>query len=51
MAKLLYGVPPVDPLTFVAVPLLLVTVALAACPVPAFAPHASRPWLRGVRSR
>jgi ABC-type antimicrobial peptide transport system permease subunit len=36
MAKLLYGVPPVDPLTFVAVPLLLATVALAACLVPAF---------------
>jgi len=36
MAKLLYGVPPVDPLTFVAVPLLLTTVALAACLIPAF---------------
>ena len=36
MAKLLYGVPPVDPLTFTAVPLLLTTVALAACLVPAF---------------
>ena len=36
MAKLLYGVPPVDLLTFITVPLLLTTVALAACLVPAF---------------
>ena len=36
MAKLLYGVPPVDPPTFIAVPLLLTAVALAACLVPAF---------------
>ena len=36
MAKLLYGVPPVDPLTFIAVPLLLAAVALAACLIPAF---------------
>ena len=36
MARLLYGVPPVDPLTFVAVPLLLTGVALAACLIPAF---------------
>jgi putative ABC transport system permease protein len=36
MAKLLYGVPPVDPLTFVVVPLLLIAVALAACLAPAF---------------
>ena len=36
IARLLYGVPPVDPLTFVAVTLLLTTVALAACLIPAF---------------
>ncbi|MBV8570972.1 MAG: ABC transporter permease [Acidobacteriaceae bacterium] len=36
MAKLLYGVPPVDPPTFIAVPLLLAGVALAACLIPAF---------------
>ena len=42
MAKLLYGVPPVDPVTFIAVPLLLSAVALAACLVPAFrAAHTS----------
>ena len=35
-AKLLYGVAPVDPLTFVAVTLLLTGVALAACLIPAF---------------
>jgi predicted permease len=36
MARLLYGVPPVDPPTFIMVPLLLATVALAACVIPAF---------------
>jgi predicted lysophospholipase L1 biosynthesis ABC-type transport system permease subunit len=36
MSKLLYKVPPADPVTFVAVPLLLTAVALAACLVPAF---------------
>jgi putative ABC transport system permease protein len=36
MAKLLYGVAPVDPVTFIAVPLLLIAAALAACLVPAF---------------
>jgi putative ABC transport system permease protein len=35
MASLLFGVQPADPLTFVAVPLLLIGVALAACYVPA----------------
>jgi predicted permease len=35
MASLLYGVSPTDPLTFGAVAALLVTVALAACYVPA----------------
>jgi len=34
-ASLLYGVRPTDPLTFVAVPLCLLAVALAACVVPA----------------
>jgi predicted permease len=35
MASLLYGVRPNDPVTFIAVPLLLIVVALAACLIPA----------------
>ncbi|MGH9378226.1 MAG: ABC transporter permease [Terriglobia bacterium] len=35
MASLLYGVKPTDPATFIAVPLLLIVVALAACLIPA----------------
>jgi putative ABC transport system permease protein len=34
MASLLFGVQPTDPLTFVAVPMLLIGVALAACCAP-----------------
>jgi putative ABC transport system permease protein len=35
LASLLYGVRPTDPLTFLAVPLLLILVALLACYIPA----------------
>jgi putative ABC transport system permease protein len=35
MSSLLFGVKPVDPLTFIAVPLLLGFVALLACAIPA----------------
>jgi putative ABC transport system permease protein len=35
MQKLLYGVEPTDPVTFVAVTILLVGVALLACWIPA----------------
>ena len=35
LASLLYGVTPTDPLTFVAVSLILIAVALAACYIPA----------------
>jgi ABC-type lipoprotein release transport system permease subunit len=35
MASLLFGVSPVDPLTFVAVPISLAIVALLACWIPA----------------
>ena len=35
MSSLLFGVKAADPLTFVAVPLLLATVALLACVIPA----------------
>ena len=35
LATLLFGVPPLDPLTFVVAPLMLTLVALTACLVPA----------------
>jgi putative ABC transport system permease protein len=35
MARLLYGIGPSDPLTFVAVPMILISVALLACYLPA----------------
>jgi ABC-type lipoprotein release transport system permease subunit len=35
MAKLLYGIGPGDPLTFIAVPMILISVALLACYFPA----------------
>lgn len=36
LSKLIYGVSPTDPLTFMVVALLLMTVALAACAIPAY---------------
>jgi putative ABC transport system permease protein len=47
LSSLLYGVKPTDPLTFVAVALILIAVALAACyiPPPAARPK-STPWWR-----
>ena len=36
LSKLVYGVSPTDPLTFTAVAMLLMTVALAACAIPAY---------------
>jgi ABC-type antimicrobial peptide transport system permease subunit len=35
MSSLLYGVSVTDPLTFIAIPAILLTVALGACAVPA----------------
>ena len=35
MASLLFGVQPTDPITFIAVPALLMAVALLACYIPA----------------
>ena len=36
LTKLIYGVSPTDPITFVAVALLLILVAAAACAIPAY---------------
>jgi putative ABC transport system permease protein len=36
LSKLIYGVSPADPLTFLAVAVLLITVALVACAIPAY---------------
>jgi ABC-type lipoprotein release transport system permease subunit len=36
LSKLIYGVSPTDPLTFLVVVLLLMAVALGACAVPAY---------------
>ena len=36
LSKLIYGVSPTDPLTFLVVALLLLAVALVACAIPAY---------------
>jgi putative ABC transport system permease protein len=35
MSSLLFGISPSDPVTFIAVPVILLVVALAACVIPA----------------
>lgn len=50
LATLLYGVPALDPLTFVVVPLILLVVAMAACFIPARRAAAVDP-IRALRTQ
>ena len=49
LSNLIYGVSPTDPLTFLVVALLLMTVALAACSIPAYRATRLEP-LRALRT-
>jgi len=48
LRSLLFGLSPTDPVTFLAVTLLLIFVALLACYIPPVGPPRSTPWWRCV---
>jgi hypothetical protein len=51
MGSLLFGVSATDPITFLTVALILTSVALLACAIPADAQRKSIRWWRYVTSR